>query len=224
MALVNIPNNILKNLLTNVVFVIGTNCGGKTTMAKTLAMHHNKTFYSADEHYWNHRPLSDATHQPNMNRPFITWEEYFSRDPKDQAEWLYACEVEEMPFILLDLVRLTDQNPKGVVADVHCVPEAILHVSDPSRIVAMTATEAVIRKEYFARDDKNPVLECIRRETKEPEKAKANVEATAVHIARIERDAINAAEIFVDERSEKTDYDARLARVETHLGWRMSND
>ncbi len=220
----NIPDNILNKLFEKVVFVIGTNCGGKTTMAKSLATRHHKVLYSADEHYWDHRALSDETNQPNMNRPFLGWEDYFARDPQAQAEWLYACEQEEMPFILLDLARLAQAHPKGVVADVHCVPETLLKVSDHSRILAMTASDALVRRDYFARDDKHPVLACIRRETANPDQAKANVEETAVRIAGIEKQAIEAAGVFADERTEATELDARVRRAETHLGWRNDDD
>ena len=224
MIFMHIPDNILKKLFNHVVFVIGTNCGGKTTMAKTLAKRQGKAFYSADDHYWDHRALSDEHNQPQMNRPFLDWKEYFSRDAQAQAEWLYACEREEMPFIFLDLVKLVRAHPEGIVADVHCVPEMLLHVSDGSRIVAMTATDALVRREYFGRDDKNPLLACIHRETTNPDEAKANVEETAVRVARIERHAIEQAGVFVDQRTDQTELNERLARVEIHLGWRGNDD
>lgn len=212
-----IANNILKRMLQNVIFVIGTNCGGKTTTAKALAERNGRAFYSADEHYWDHRGLTDEKNQPNMNRPFIDWEEYFGRDPEKQAAWLLSCMEEEVPFILIDLLRLSERHKEGVIADVHAVPEILLKVSDPSRIVAMTADDATIRRDFFGREDKNPLLECIRKNTPDPEKATENVLETAVFVANEEKRRIGACGIHTDERTGATDFEKRLRRTESHL-------
>lgn len=41
----NIQNNIIKYNLKNVLFISGTACGGKTTMAKLIAEKHNLYLY-----------------------------------------------------------------------------------------------------------------------------------------------------------------------------------
>ena len=95
-----------KDKLTNVYFIAGTNCGGKTSMARLLSEKYNMYYYSADEEYWNHRKLSNSVDQPAMNRPFIDWDEFFSRETVDKATWLQQSMLEEVPFILDDLASL----------------------------------------------------------------------------------------------------------------------
>ena len=76
-----IADNILKHNLKNVFFLVGSACGGKTTMAREIAKKYGFTYI--DENWqrekWN-TEIIDPQYQPNAsNRKKIDWEEYFSR-------------------------------------------------------------------------------------------------------------------------------------------------
>jgi len=213
----NIPNNIIKQQLNNVYFIIGTNCGGKTTMAKQLAVRHNMIYYSADEHYWEHRKLSNQTHQPHMNRPFLGWQEYFKRDIEDQATWLLSCMEEAMPFIILDLLHLSNTHNQAIIADVHAMPDYLQPITDYNHIYALTADEAVIKRDFFKRDDKKPLLNRIELEMENVEQTVHHQLNTVIHIAKIEQQKIKAHNIQRDRRTTQTNYNARLKRVAMHF-------
>ncbi|MFW6318680.1 MAG: hypothetical protein ACOC1L_00705 [Bacillota bacterium] len=213
----NIKNNIIKEKLKNVYFIAGTNCGGKTTMAKALSEKYDMEYYSADEHYWEHRKISDAVHQPNMNRPFYGWEEYFARDKVNQGEWLLRAEDEELDFIILDLIILASKTNKMIVVDIHRAVDLFTNISDFNRVIFLLADVKTVRKQYFGRDDKNALLECIQRETNDPEKAIQNTLDVACYIAEREIELAKASPFLWHIRDDKTSFDSRLAMVEKHF-------
>lgn len=212
-----IKNNIIKEKLKNVYFIAGTNCGGKTSMAKALSEKYDMEYYSADEHYWEHRKISDVSQQPNMNRPFYGWEEYFARDTKDQGEWLLLSEDEEMDFIILDLIILASKTDKKIVVDIHRAVDLFTKITDEHRVIFLLADVETVRKQYFGRDDKNPLLECIKRETKDPEKAIQNTLNVACYIAKREIELAKNSPFKWHMRDDKTSFDARLKLVEKHF-------
>ena len=77
----NIANNILKHSLKNVYFLIGTACGGKTTMAREISKKHGFIHFNDN---WNEdifkvwESIIDEKYQPNSTqRREIKWEEHF---------------------------------------------------------------------------------------------------------------------------------------------------
>lgn len=213
-----IKNNIIKEKLKNVYFIAGTNCGGKTSMAKALSEKYDMEYYSADEHYWEHRKISDAVHQPNMNRHFYGWEEYFARDKVEQGEWLLRAEDEEMDFIILDLIILASKSNKKIIVDIHRAVDLFTKITDEQHVIFLLADVETVRKQYFGRDDKNPLLDCIKRETKDPKKAIENTLDVACYIAEREICMAKQSPFKWHMRNEKTSFEARLAMVEKHFG------
>ncbi|MFH5881827.1 AAA family ATPase [Liberiplasma polymorphum] len=212
-----IKDNIIKKKLENVYFIAGTNCGGKSSMAKALSEKHDMYFYSADSEYWNHRKISDEVSQPNMNRPFLGWEDYFMRDAKKQAEWLIKAEKEEMDFIIVDLLEIASQTDKKIVVDIHRDVDLFKRISDYHRVIFLLAENDLIQKEYFGREDKNDMLVCIKRETKDPDEAINNVLKVAEIIGTIERNQALESGFFTHTRHENTDFLKRIEIVEKHF-------
>ena len=65
----NIANNILKHSLKNVLFLVGTACGGKTTMAREITKKHGLIY--VDERWQNSRwnsDIVDPEYQPNSTK------------------------------------------------------------------------------------------------------------------------------------------------------------
>ena len=212
-----IPNNVLKQKLKNVYFILGSNCGGKTSMARALAEAHDMVHYSADDHYWPHRRLTNEKDQPNMNRPFIDWDEYFSRDPEQQAEWLLKCKDEELPMIILDLITLCEKEDKKIVADIHNAGALIEAIADWDRVIYLYASDDTVRKDFFNREDKLPLLNVIENKTKNPKEALENLLETVSKITDIEREEALRSQFKSHERTSGTDFEKRKAMVEKHF-------
>jgi len=67
----NIAENILKNSLTNVYFLTGTACGGKTTAANALCAKHGFIHFNDNWHEENFKvwqSIIDEKYQPNASK------------------------------------------------------------------------------------------------------------------------------------------------------------
>lgn len=219
----NIKNNVLKEKLKNVYFIAGTNCGGKSSMAKSLSKKYDMIFYSADDAYWDHRQYSNIKDQPNMNREFLGWNEFFNREPIDKATWLLESELEEMDFIILDLVQLAQKENTKVIVDIHCMPEIFEQISEYNRVIFLLAEPDLVFKEYFDRNDKSDMYNCILNNTTNPEQSLLNTRKLAKEIASMETSkALNSGfKYFV--RTESTNFLERQKLVIEHFGLQKNN-
>ena len=168
-------DNIIKEYLRNVYFITGTPCGGKTTVSRALGKKHGIPVYDIDEHFEAHQVISDAEHQPNMNKRFESADEFFGRSPEEYRQWLTDNVREQMDFVLLDLMRLSQNGP--IICDCHLTLEQAEKITDPSRIVFMLREPVGIIDEYCNRPDHQDFKEYIESATN-PETAKANCNET----------------------------------------------
>ena len=169
-----IANNILKHSLQNVYFLVGTACGGKTTMAKELSKKHGFIHFNDN---WNEeafkvwQSIIDEKYQPNSaKRKEMDWEEYFSRSVEeflaDKNDNHGSDELLE--FSIIELIKLSQSNK--VVADIWVEDwDLIMEFSDYSRIACLLAPGELIIRDYYQRDDHKDFTECIK-SLKEPEK------------------------------------------------------
>jgi len=170
----NIANNILKHSLQNVYFLVGTACGGKTTMAKELSKKHGLVHFNDN---WNEdcfkvwTSIIDEKYQPNSTkRKEIVWEEYFSRSVEeflaDQND-NHGSE-EYIEFSIIELIKLS--KDRKVIADIWITDwDLLMEISDYSRIACLLAPGELIIRDYYARDDHKDFTECIQ-SLKDPEK------------------------------------------------------
>ena len=170
----NIAENILKHSLQNVYFLVGTACGGKTTMGREIAKKHGYIYYSDN---WNEdifkvwQSIINEKYQPNSTkRKKIDWEAYFSKSVEeflaDQKDNHGGSEY--VAFSIIELVKLSQNNK--VIADVWIDDfEFLLEISDRSRIACLLAPGELIIRDYYQRDDHKDFTECIK-SLKDPEK------------------------------------------------------
>jgi len=154
----NIAENILKHSLQNVYFLVGTACGGKTTMGRALAKKHGFTYYSDN---WNEdifkvwQSIINEKYQPNSTmRKEIDWEVYFSRSMEeflaDQKDNHGGSEY--VSFSIIELIKRSQTNK--VIADVWIDDfDFLLEISDRSRIACLLAPGELIIRDYYQRDD-----------------------------------------------------------------------
>ena len=170
----NIAENILKHSMQNVYFLVGTACGGKTTMGRALAKKHGYTYYSdnwTEDIFKVWQSIINEKYQPNSTkRKEMDWEEYFSRsveeflaDTKDNHGGS-----EYVSFSILELIKLSQTNK--VIADVWIDDfDFLLEISDRSRIACLLAPGELIIRDYYQRDDHKDFTNCIK-SLKDPEK------------------------------------------------------
>jgi adenylate kinase family enzyme len=170
----NIANNIIKHSLQNVYFLVGTACGGKTTMAREISRKYGFIPFIDnwnDDIYKVWDSIINEKYQPNATkRREIDWEAYFSRSVDeflaDKNDNHGAAEFLE--FTIIELIKLSQNNK--VIADVWIEDfEFLLEISDYSRIACLLAPGELIIRDYYQREDHKAFTDCIK-SLKDPDK------------------------------------------------------
>lgn len=146
-----IKNNVIKEYLKNVYFVTGTPCGGKTTISHALAKKYNFVVYDVDEEFEKHKSLSNCIDQPAMNKEFADADEFFLRPYKEYGKWLMENTREQLDFIIMDLVRLSQKQT--VICDLHLTLKEAMMLTIPERIVFLLRNPNNLIDDYCNRPD-----------------------------------------------------------------------
>jgi len=219
----NIANNILKHNLRNVYFLVGTACGGKTTMAGAISekygfAHFNDNWNEDIIRVWD--AIVDEKYQPNsMRRREIDWEDYFARtvdeflaDKNDNHG-----PGELLEFSIVELIKLS--RDRKVIADVWIEDFGFLtEISDRSRIACLLAPGELIVRDYYQREDHIDFTNCIK-SLKDPDKKfETQNELFRIGARRIRGEA-EKYNLFTVTRTENATVEETLRRLELHFGF-----
>lgn len=214
-------DNIIKEYLRNVYFITGTPCGGKTTITKALAKKFGIPMYVIDDQFTVHQLLADEEHQPNMRRQFRDADEFFGRSVEEYRNWLQGNCREQLDFVLLDLIRLSQD--RVVLCDIHLVAEEALKFTDPSRIAFLIRDPKDLVEEYSNRPDHEGFRNFIHSAT-DYEKAKATCNETLYSLNIDSYNFIKNSDFFWLERDENRSVEETADLVARHFGWRLLED
>ncbi len=146
-----IQDNVIKEYLKNVYFITGNPCAGKTSVSKALSEKYSVRRYDIDEMFPAHRSVSDPAFQPAMNRTFRDADEFFGRSVAEYREWLLKNTREQLEYVILDLVRLSENSK--ILCDCHLTLEQAAMLTEPARIAFILKWPEGIVDEYCARED-----------------------------------------------------------------------
>ena len=217
-----IAENILKYNLKNVYFLVGTACGGKTTLAKELSkkygfIHFNDNWQEENAKIW--QSIINEKYQPKATkRREIDWEEYFSRSVEeflaDDKNDVHG-DKEYIQFSIIELIKLSQKNK--VIADVWIDDFGLLsEISEYNRIACLIALGDLIVRDYYKREDHKEFTECIA-SLKNPEK-KFEIQNELFRLGVDEM--IKKAEkhrFYILMRSEDSTIEDRLKLLEEHF-------
>lgn len=209
-------DNILKEYLKNVYFIAGTACGGKTTVSRELAKRHQFVVYDIDEMFDRHRRISNPDTQPAMNRFFQNADEFFGRTTEEYQTWLVDNMREQLEFVLLDLVRLS-QN-QIVLCDCHLTVEEADKLTEPSRIVFLIKEPSDLVEEYCNRPDHQDFKDFIN-SASDVAKAKKVCNATLQGLNRKAFEQVTKSGYFWIERNQNSTVEGTVKQVERHFGF-----
>lgn len=210
-------DNIMKKYLENIYFITGTPCGGKTTVSRALGKKYGIPVYDIDERFEEHQKASDAEHQPAMNKNFKDADEFFGRSVEEYKAWLLQNTREQLDFVLLDLIRLS-QNGK-IICDCHLRLEQAAIFTDPSRVAFMLKKPENLVDEYCNRADHQGFNNFIHSAT-DFEKAKETCNATLLSLNEKFYEDVKASEYFWLERDNARSVEETVALVAKHFGLR----
>jgi len=208
-------DNVIKEYLKNVYFITGTPCGGKTTVSRELAKRHNLLVYDIDEQFANHQKISNPVFQPAMNKVFKDADEFFGRTVEEYRKWLVDNTREQLDFVLLDLIRLS-QN-QIVLCDCHLTMEEVEKITEPSRIVFLIKEPSDIIDEYCNRPGHQGFCDFIN-SASDTAKAKETCNATLKSLNGKYYNAIKASDYYWIERTFKSTVDETVEKAERHFG------
>ena len=206
-------DNVMKEYLKNVYFIAGTPCGGKTTISRALAKKYGFEIYDIDERFDEHRKISDPLYQPAMNTSFKSADDFFGRTVEEYKNWLLKNTREQLEFVLLDLIRLSE---KKVLCDCHLTVAQALAFSEPARVVFLIKDPSNLVDEYGNRPDHQGFFQYLNSAT-DIEKAKQVVNTTLyeLNVDRIEE--IKSSPFFWIERTADSTVEDTVTRVEKHF-------
>lgn len=209
-------DNVIKEYLKNVYFITGTPCGGKTTVSRALAKKHGFVVYDIDEQFSAHQQMSHPAFQPSMNRQFADADEFFGRSVPEYRQWLIDNTREQLDFVLLDLIRIA-QN-QIMLCDCHLTLEQAGRLTDSSRVAFCIKDPANLVEDYCNRPDHQDFRNFIY-SASDVESAKATCNAVLESLnAENYRQIKNSAYFWLERTAESTVEEA-VRKVEQHFGW-----
>ena len=209
-------DNIIKQYLKNVYFITGTPCGGKTTVSRALGKKYGIPVYDIDERFEEHQRMSDPVSQPAMNKQFKDADEFFGRSVEEYRAWLLQNTREQLDFVLLDLIRLS-QNGK-ILCDCHLRLDQAALFTDPARVAFMIKKPENLVEEYCNRSDHQGFSNFIHSAT-DYEKAKETCNETLLSLNEKFYEDVKASEYFWLERDNARSVDETVALVAKHFGF-----
>lgn len=207
-------DNVIKAYLKNVYFITGTPCGGKTTISRELGKRHQLMVYDIDEQFDTHQQMASPKFQPAMMQDFKDADEFFGRTVEDYKKWLLDNTREQLDFVLLDLIRLSQD--KIVLCDCHLTLEEAKRLTEPERIVFLIKEPSSLVEDYCNRPDHQGFMDFIN-STSDVEKAKRVCNETLKSINMERYEMIKNSEYAWFERDENRTVDETVRLVEQHF-------
>ena len=215
-----IADNILRELLKNCYFIIGTAYAGKSTMVRLLAQKHDGI--ECGENY--HDVLMEATdpaHQPNLGyfQTMGGWHEFVSRKPEDYVAWLDGTSREAAELEVIQLLRLS-QSGKKIFVDTNIAPEWLKKIASWDHVAILLSPQSLSVERFFDRPDaEKQFLYRQILEGPHPEETMANFRAcVALANSQSRYEAFADSGFFTYLRTEESSIEGTMAALEAHFG------
>ena len=215
-----IADNILRELLKNCYFIIGTAYAGKSTMVRMLAQKHDGI--ECGENY--HDVLMEATdpaHQPNLGyfQTMGGWHEFVSRKPEDYVAWLDGTSREAAELEVIQLLRLS-QSGKKIFVDTNISLEQLKKIALWDHVAVLLSPQNLSVERFFDRPDaEKQFLYRQILEGPHPEETMANFRAcVALANSRSRYEAFANSGFFTHLRTEESSIEGTMAALEAHFG------
>ena len=215
-----IADNILRSLLHNCYFIVGTAYAGKSTMVRLLAQRHDGI--ECGENY--HDVLMEATdpvHQPNLGyfQTMGSWHEFVSRTPEDYVAWLDGTSREAAELELVQLLRLS-QSGKKIFVDTNISLEQLKKIALWDHVAVLLSPQSLSVERFFDRPDaEKQFLYRQIIEGPDPEQTMANFRACVALANSPERYAAFAESgFFTHLRTDESTIEGTLAVLAAHFG------
>ena len=217
----NIAEDILKYNLQNVYFLIGTACGGKTTMANAIAnkygyIHFNDNYH--EENFKNYEKILDERYKDSSEyteSQNYDWEHHFNRPPEEYNASLKKGYLEYIEYAIIEIIKMSQKNV--VVADMWLPCDLTKQIVSYNRVACLLVPPELIIKDYYERDDHRDIYEAIMR-LKDPEKALENMNNVMRYGVQTTINDVMQSGLFYIIRNENSTVENTLDMLERHFG------
>lgn len=140
----------------------------------------------------------------------------FSGRTKNTANWLKQNAREQLDFILMDLIRLSQS--RIVICDLHLTPGEAERITDPDRIAFLLRDPENIIEDYCNRRDHKDFNQFIC-SASDSIRAKNNCNQTLVYVNRERYEAVIKSRYFWLERDQNSTVSGTVLLIEKHFGF-----
>lgn len=151
--------------MVEIIWIGGSPCAGKSTLAATLARQYGLTRYSCDDALPAHLQQSDAAAYPLLHQlTKRSWNEIWTRPVKRQIREELAFYREEFPLVLEDLA-VFPAGARIVAEETALLPELIAPLLHGQRQAIWLVPTASFQREHYVR---RPWIKDILRQCVDP--------------------------------------------------------
>lgn len=201
--------------LQNILWLGGSPCSGKSSIAAMLAERHNLVTYQCDYHFGEHQERATPTEHPAYYRlKSMSWDDIWMRPVAALVADEIAIYREEFGMILDDL-RVLPTNRPILAEGAALLPEFVLPVMrGPAAAIWVVPTPEFQLKQYRQR----PWIQGILNECRDPDQAFQNWmdrDSAYGQVALQQAEAAGLTSLVVDGRRS---IEENAALVEAHFG------
>lgn len=146
-----------KSYPSNVFFLLGCPCAGKTTVAEILARKYAMPVFSGDGRRFDYYKLAEKEKHPYMT---MDASDFWSWTLEEMIAWEKGVIAEQTPFILRDLREPAETNA-AVLFEGMLDPAALTEAVPTAQIAYLSVDRAVCERVFFERDDHRGMVDSI---------------------------------------------------------------
>jgi hypothetical protein len=193
-------NGAASYLAGRVLWIGGSPCSGKSSIASALGERYSLAVYHCDEHWDSHCARATREKQPLLWRVSrMSWDEIWMRDVATQVADELAIYAQELPMIAADLAALVRRRGLVIAEGTALLPSWVAgQIADPRQAIWLMPTVAFQRRIYPQR---GPWVQEILAQCADPDTAFANwMERDAAFARRVaaQAEAAGLRALWVD--------------------------
>lgn len=142
---------------SNVYFLLGCPCSGKTTVGNILAQKYTMLYFSGDGRRFDYYKRADKE-----KHPFMTMDaaDFWDWTLEEMVAWEKGVISEQTPYILDDLNKLSESN-ELVLFEGMLDMEIVSKTVPFNQVVYLSVERSVCEREFFAREDHRGMMDII---------------------------------------------------------------
>lgn len=142
---------------SNVFFLLGSPCSGKTTVANILAKKYGMFYFGGDSKRFDYYKYAEKETHPFMTRDAS---DFWNWTLDEMVAWEKGVVSEQTPYILKDLNELSKSNDL-ILFEGMLELATVRKMVPVNQIAYLSVDKSVCEREFFAREDHRGMIENI---------------------------------------------------------------